>query len=74
METKIFVLDEFRGDLVQKPESGSGNLVKFDELREEGWRPLHWTDISEERVIRYRVIMERDEKSKADFGFGSASQ
>lgn len=62
METRVFVFDMMGPDrLAEQPRGGSGTIKYLDDYRAEGWRPIHWDDISpaSAQIIRYRVIMER---------------
>lgn len=62
METQIFIIQTMGERLAQLPE-GSGQIKYFDDLRAEGWEPLHWTDLSTAQRVVYRVVMQRKKPS-----------
>jgi hypothetical protein len=63
MYTKVFVFTTVSGsDTLWERAAGTNELKKFDDYRREGWRPLHWQDISAAGQTQFRVIMEHDER------------
>ena len=71
METRIFEIQIVAG---ARCEVQGGQVTKFDDLRKDGWQPLHWDNISPSNdVIRYRVVMEMGpEHDTSEFSFSRA--
>jgi hypothetical protein len=71
VETRVF---EFiiRGEqLYRPPVAGSGQLTSLDDLRAQGWRPVHWERyVNSHGMACYRAIMEKGGKTAATRGSG----
>jgi hypothetical protein len=61
--TRVFVFTTTPGsDVLVERATGTNELKRFDDYRNEGWRPLHWENISAAGQIQFRVVMEHDER------------
>jgi hypothetical protein len=63
MFTRVFVFQTVTGsDTLFERVMGTNDYKRFDEYRTEGWRPIHWENISAAGQIQFRIVMEHDER------------
>lgn len=74
METKVFEFQVFSDGTLRQQVDGSAATTSLDELRGQGWVPLHWDKLSDGPNARYAVVMELRKGKGAEFSFGIGRQ